>query len=83
MTPIEKIAKHRDLLNLVLEHEYIPQSRQQNFGEVVQAMQELNPNAKYNLNCQGCVIDLIRMAYAHLVEFDKQNKTSFPKHKKK
>lgn len=86
MTPQERIAKHEDLIKLVIEHEYIPASSQGNFGEVVAALREIDPTAKYDTGCSGCIADIIRMANVHLQAYKKKLQSTFhtfPNHKKK
>lgn len=90
MTPQEKLLKHEDLINLVTDHGYIPHKSQLNFREVMAAVKEIAPGTKTDLNCSGCIEDIIRVARVHLKVYkDKLAKerqatiTTFPKHKKK
>ena len=71
MNPRDILLKHEDLINLVVEHQYIPHTSQANFNEVLGAMREINPNAKYDPGCSGCVADIIKAANFLLQEYKK------------
>lgn len=66
MNPREKLLQHEELIFLVKEHGYIPQVSAANFNEVLCALREIDPKAKYDTGCSGCIAEIIRMADAHL-----------------
>jgi hypothetical protein len=73
MTPHETLAQHEDLIKLVLEHQYLPQAESGKFGEVIAALRLIDPAAKYDPGCSGCIQDIIRMANVHLQNYKKAN----------
>lgn len=84
MTPQEKLLKNEDLIKLMLDHQYLPQESQANFGEVLGALREIDPKAKYDAGCSGCMSEIARMANVHLQAYKKSPKFhTFPEHKKK
>ena len=96
MTPQERIYNQRELIKLVLEHEYLPQTSNAHFGQVVEALKELGH--KVEMGCSGCVTDVMRIAKIYLIEYEativkavvvdnnvtgrKPKHHKFPKHKK-
>ncbi len=88
MTPIERLINQEALVDLILEHNYIPQKSAQGWNEMLAALREVNPGAKYDPGCQGCMLDIARAAKMFInFERDRMIKLSneatfmtFPKH---
>ena len=62
MTPIERLIEQESLVDLILEHQYVPQRSAQNFNQMLAALREVNPGAKYDPACQGCMSEIARAA---------------------
>jgi hypothetical protein len=62
MTPLQRLYNQRELINLATEHQYIPQSSNANFGEVLAALREIDPNIKLDAGCSGCIMEIIKKA---------------------
>lgn len=91
MSPQERIYKHKDLIELALEHGYIPHASQANFGEVKAALQEIDGISRDG-SCHGCISEVIRCANVHLKAYEdtfpkpqvhEPVKHTFPKHERK
>lgn len=70
MTPQERIYKNRDLIDLIIKNEYLPQISNAQFGEIVKALKELNPSARYEPGCNGCIMDIVRVANIYRNEYE-------------
>jgi hypothetical protein len=62
MTPIERLIEQEALVDLIIEHQYVPQRSAQNFNQMLAALREVNPGAKYDPACQGCMSEIARSA---------------------
>lgn len=58
----ETLVKHEQLVDLILNHGYIPQKDQQNFNEVIAALRNLDPQGKYDPGCSGCMTEIAMAA---------------------
>lgn len=84
MSPQERLLRNEDIIKLVLEHEYLPQASSVGFGEILGALREINPTAKYDTGCSGCMMEIVRMANFHLQSYKNQPKFhTFPNQKKR
>jgi hypothetical protein len=66
MTPQEKLLQHEELINLIVEHGYIPGRSEAAFGEVICALKEIAPSGNYRTDCSGCISETVKMADIHL-----------------
>lgn len=86
MTPQETLLKHEDLINLIIDHQYIPHHSQANFGEVKAAIEEIT-KTKYEQGCSGCITEMVRIANIHLKAYKATIKPAvfytMPEHKKR
>lgn len=88
MTPIERLIEQEALVDLIIEHQYVPQRSAQNFNQMLAALREVNPGAIYNPACQGCMSEIARAAKLFInLERERMNKLAneamfmtFPKH---
>jgi hypothetical protein len=88
MTPIERLIQQEALVDLIIEHQYVPQRSAQNFNQMLAALREVNPGAIYNPACQGCMSEIARAAKLFInLERERMNKLAqeamfmtFPKH---
>ena len=78
MTPYETFYKHRDLIKLVIEHEYLPHASAGNFGEVKAALQQID-GIKRDSTCSACMNEIIRMANVYLQSYMNSTFRTFPK----
>jgi hypothetical protein len=62
MTPIERLIEQEALVDLIIEHQYVPQRSAQNFNQMLAALREVNPGARYDPACQGCMSEIARSA---------------------
>jgi hypothetical protein len=62
MTPIERLIQQEALVDLIIDHQYVPQRSAQNFNEMLAALREVNPGGIYNPSCHGCMSDIARSA---------------------
>jgi len=82
--PKQVLLDNKQLIELVLVHEYLPQISNAHFGAVVAALREINPKASYRTDCSGCIMEIVRMANAYMVEYENELRAStqfktFPK----
>lgn len=72
MTAHEILLKHegKDMLfDLVINHQYLPQSSSSLVSEVFDAMKEIRPGFTVDGGCSGCVIDGIKQAYYEMIRY--------------
>ena len=72
MTAVERIAKHRDLIDLVINHDYMPSGNHDAFMDIANALREINKGGVINTNCSSCIREVFQMAAAHLKSYDAQ-----------
>lgn len=72
MTAKERLLAQEDLVDLMIKHQYIPHASQQNFGEMLAALREVNPTAKYDPGCSGCMMEIANAAKLFINKFKKE-----------
>ena len=76
MTAKERLLAQEHLADLIIEHRFIPQKSAENFNQMLAALRELQPGAKYDPGCSGCMID-IAMSAKRLIEQIKYDVLTF------
>lgn len=74
MKPHDILAKHegKDMLfDMVMNHQYLPQTSSHMVVEVFAAMKEINPSFTVDGGCSGCVINAIKQCYYELQRYKK------------
>lgn len=74
MTPKERLLSHEQLVNLIINHQYIPQASQENWRDLLGAMTELYPGGDYEPGCAGCLMDIANKArlYIQMIKDEKE-----------
>ena len=74
----------QQLFDLVINHQYIPQSSSREVGIVLDALRENDKDFKVDMGCGSCVMEAIKQGY-RLAESLKPKivEVTMPKHKKK
>ena len=62
MTAQERLIKNKAFIDLVIVHEYVPNKDHAQLMEVIGALKELSPGAKYDVGCTGCLMDIMKDA---------------------
>lgn len=87
MSPQEILYKNKDIISHIIDHHYLPQKDSAVFHEIVGALKLIDPKAKYDTSCSGCMMEIARMANVHLQDYLKTKPEAkfhtFPEHKKK
>lgn len=71
MGAYQTLLKHEDLITLIEVHEYIPQSSNVAWGELVGAYKEITGKGYLDMACSGCVGEIIKMCRIYLNEYKK------------
>ena len=89
MTPFEKLTQYDGagkLFDLVINHQYVPQSSNNQVGQVFEAMKELNPKFTVDMGCGACVMEALKQAFNIMRAYQssqaetKPIHMTFPKH---
>ncbi len=62
MLPIDKLNSQKELIDLAINHGYLPQSSMAGVGVIAQALAELGYGNMLKPGCSGCVMDLMKVA---------------------
>lgn len=81
MTAKERLLSQEALVNLIIEHKFIPQKSAQDFNVLLCALRELQPSAKFDPGCSGCMIDIAQSAKRLIEQIKYEGLTfrTFPK----
>lgn len=81
MTAKERLVMHEGLVDLIINHQYVPEKSQANFNELLGALRELNPGAKYDPGCSGCLMTIAQRAKVTILSIKHEGLTfmTFPK----
>lgn len=72
MRPEERLLAQEQLIDLIILHQYVPHKSQENYGQVLAAMRELNPSAVYCPECSGGMMDIAVQARAVINRYKKE-----------
>lgn len=53
-----RLLAQEALINLIVEHQYVPHKSRADFMEIVEALKEIQPGTNYCLDCSGAIIEI-------------------------
>ena len=79
MTAKDRLLQEEQLVELMLKHNYIPQRSAQNFNNMLAALREINPGAKYDPGCMGCMMDIANQAriFINMIKEERKQELTF------